>query len=333
MEHDFHHSPEGLDQDIYGMGITALIRDTQRFALGTECFALRLSRLLISLLTMLFTMSLQVFLLVQMKTLVTSASTREAQDTYQKYEVAMYGNDKSRMTAFPHGQLRGKPEWFDGSAFTGLSDEEKDAVCQVPLSQPTFFIALLLVWTLVCFSELRHSFDIAGSLIVATPTIESMKDSLKESEKQGDEAVVVIGLTLPVKIFAVTFIIIPRMIVSFTLLWLGCRWLTGTFGFSDVLQNTVALEFILLLKDILYETITPAHNKEETENTMVQPFVEEERPTSSVFLGAFTWGVAAIAWVMLYVIYFQQVLPDYQWDVHDTCVTYLTGVEKNTPGG
>jgi len=331
VEHDFHRSPDPLDEDIYGMGIAALIRDTQRMAMGTECFQLRVTRLLLSMMTLIFTMILQVFLLVQMKILVTSVSTNQAQDTYQKYEIWMYGNDRSRMNQLDDGQVRGKEEFFDPKQFAGLTDDLKDAICQVPLSQPTFFIGILLVWTLVCFSELRHSFDLAGSLVWSTPTIPSMKESIEETEKTGDEAVIVVGLTTVVKVVATVFIIIPRMLVSLVLLWLGCRWLTGTFGFSDVLQNAVALEFILLLKDIFYDTITPAHNKKETVNTLVKPFCENERPTVSIFLGSFTWGVLAIVFVVAYVLAFQQVLPDYQWDVHDACVDYLAGVEKATP--
>lgn len=333
VERDFSRSPEGLDEDIYGMGIAALIRDTQRFAVGSEAFWLRLFRLLLSLLTLTFCMTLQVFLLVQMKILVTSVSTNEARSTYETYEVHMYGDAKDKMTKLDDGQLRGKPEFWNQNNFDSLDAAVKDAMCQVPLSQPSFFISILLVWTLVCFAELRHSFDIAGSLIWSTPTIASMKNSIEETEELGDEGVIVVGLTLPIKILAIVFVVVPRFIVSGILLWLGCRWLTGTFGFSDVLQNAVALEFVLLLKDIFYDTITPAHNKKETVNTLIKPFSDQEGPSASIFLGAFTWGVLAIIWVVGYIVYFQQVLPDYQWDVHDACVSYLAGIEAATPDG
>merc|ERR1719408_191077 len=129
------------------------------------------------------------------------------------------------MTNLTDGQLRGKSENFNQDLFKTLDPDIKDAICQVPLSQPTFFIGILLVWTLVCFSELRHSFDIAGSLIFSTPTVATMKESIQETEQQGDEAVIVVGLTMPVKIIAAVFILIPRCIVSCVLLWLGCRWL------------------------------------------------------------------------------------------------------------
>merc|ERR1719316_286364 len=112
------------------------------------------------------------------------------------------------MTQLDDGQVRGKEEFFDPKQFAGLTDDLKDAICQVPLSQPTFFIGILLVWTLVCFSELRHSFDLAGSLVWSTPTIPSMKESIEETEKTGDEAVIVVGLTTVVKVVATVFIII-----------------------------------------------------------------------------------------------------------------------------
>lgn len=332
VEHEFKRSPQPLEEDIYGMGVAALIRDMQRVAAGSESKGLRISRMLISLLTLIFTMTLQTFLLVEMKLLVTSVSTNEAQDTYEKYEVWMYGNDRSNMTKLPDGEVRGVPGNFDMKKFSGLDDQLKDAICQVPLSQPTFFIAILLVWTLVCTNELRNAFDMAGSLIISTPTIPDMKDSIQETPEQGDEAMICIGLSIPVKIACIVLVVIPRIFVTCTLLWLGCRWLTGTFGFSDVLQNAVALEFILLLKYVFYDAITPAHNKKETSNTHILPFAEKETPSTSVFLGAFTWGVVAVVWVFFYILAFQRVLPDYQWDIHDACVGYLAGVQDATPG-
>lgn len=332
VEHDFKRSPSALDEDIYGMGVAALIRDMQRVALGSESKGLRVSRMMISLLTLIFTMTLQVFLLVEMKHLVTSVSTNESQDDYEKYEVLMYGNDKSKMTHLSDGQVRGVPSQFNATRFDGLSAEMKDAICQVPLSQPTFFIAILLVWTLVCTHELRNAFDMGGALLLSTPTIADMKESIIETDRKGDEGVIVVGLTFPIKVTAIVMIVIPRILVTVCLLWLGCRWLTGTFGFSDVLQNAVALEFILLLKFVFYDAITPAHNKKETQNTLLQPYVDSESPSRMVFLGAFTWGIVSIVWVFLYILIFQQVLPDYQWDIHDACVDYLAGVEARTPG-
>lgn len=332
VEKIFVRRPEGLDEDLYGMGIASLIRDSQRFAMKTELMWLRCGRLAISLLVLAFTMSLQVFLLYEMKHLVTSVSTHEARDAYDKYEVWMYGNNTTTMDVTANGYHRGRDGLFNISQFASLDDDTKDNACQMPLSQPSFFIGILLIWTLVCMSEMRHTFELAISLVWATPTIASMSDATVETPDNTDEAVIVVGLTIGVKLIAILCILIPRMIVSAILLWLGCRWLTGTMGFSDVLQNAVTLEFILLCKDLFYSTMAPHHNKMETRNTLILPHADKERPTVSVFLGAFLWGILSITWVILYIEVFQQVLPEYRWDIHEACSDYLASVEQATPG-
>lgn len=332
VEKDFKRVPEGLEEDLYGMGIASLIRDSQRFAMKTELMSLRLARLAISMLVLVFTMTLQVFLLIEMKVLVTSVSTHEARDVYDKYEVHMYGNNPDHMVTTVNGYHRGTDGNFDIAHFADLDDSVKESACQMPLSQPTFFIGILLVWALVCFAEIRRTFDLGISLVWATPTVSSMRESCEDTPESGDEAVLVVGLTKILKATIVFFVLVPRAAVTAVLLWLGCRWLTGTMGFSDVLQNAVTLEFIVLLKDLFYHTMAPHHNKTETRNTLILPWSDKERPSISIFLGGFTWGIMSIVWVLLYVEYFQAVLPDYRWDIHDACASYLSSTGAAGPG-
>jgi hypothetical protein len=323
-EKEFTNIPHGLQEDIYGMGIAAIIRDTQRFAMKTEKYALRASRLSITIMVLVFTMSLQVFLMYEMKHLVTSVSTREARDVYDQYEVVMYNNN---VTKSENGFSRGIDGAFDISRFAKLDDDTKDNACQMPLSQPTFFIGIILIWTLVCVAEIRRAVNLGGSLLWYTPTIASMEHACEDTPETGDEAVIVTGLTMTVKGIIAGCILLPRIIVSVVLLWLGCRWLAGTMGFGDVLQNAVTLEFILLLKDVFYNTMAPHHNKIETRNTMILPNESKSNPNAPTFLGAFLWGLVSVFWVMLYVECFQSVLPEYNWDIHDACVDYLASVQ------
>ena len=42
----------------------------------------------------------------------------------------------------------------------------------------------------------------------------------------------------------ITFLVLlPRFGIACYLLWLGCRWLTATNNFADLILNAVALEF------------------------------------------------------------------------------------------
>merc|ERR1719401_2961347 len=97
------------------------------------------------------------------------------------------------------------------------------------------------------------------------------------------------------------------------LLWLGCRWLAATPNFSDILLNAVALEFILLLKELLYNSMVPARSRRETANTLILP-VENRSPPSLWVLGKSSiWGMVSVAWVLIYIRYLQAVLPQYNW--------------------
>jgi len=256
-------------------------------------------------------------------TMVTSVSTKDARESYDKYEMWMYGNTTGSTTITENGYHRGVDGYFDLKRFETMDDDIKGNVCQLPISQPTFFLCIMLTWTLVCLGEFRHSLCLANSLVFVTPTIASMADSLQETPEDGDEAVIVEGLTVLVKIVLCIFVFLPRCIVAIVLLWLGSRWLTSTSGFSNVMQNAVALEFVLLLKDLLYKVMAPGHNKIETRNTLIRPAERTEKPSSWVFLGAFLWGLAAVVWVLLYMEYFQEVLPEYRWDINIACSDYL----------
>merc|ERR1719352_773146 len=105
----------------------------------------------------------------------------EAKDTYESYEVTMYGDKKNLMVYAADGKLRGRPENFDLANFDKLTDDEKNTDCQVPFSQPAFFMALLLVWALVCFSEIRTTLELGSNLLINTQTVASMKEAVVES--------------------------------------------------------------------------------------------------------------------------------------------------------
>merc|ERR1719159_2386336 len=103
--------------------------------------------------------------MIEMKRLVTSMSTHEARDTYDQFERAMYGNATGALTKTVNGYSRGVDGHFVAANFATLSDDLKDSACQMPLSQPTFFIGILLIWTLVCVADMRRTVNLGGALV------------------------------------------------------------------------------------------------------------------------------------------------------------------------
>merc|ERR1719469_877786 len=176
-------------------------------------------------------------------------------------------------------------------------------------------------------NEIRRTIDLAIRVVWSTPSVASMADSLEFAEGDDDVATIV-GMTAPLKAAVMLLVLLPRMGVVITLLWMGSRWLLSTFSFEGFLLSVVGLEFIVHLKALLYETLAPRRNKHETENTLLLPLRKREGPSVAAYLGAFLWGIGAIGWALAYMYVFQNVLPDYKWDIQTVCVDYLIEQSK-----
>lgn len=279
---------------------------------------------------LLFSMILQVYLLDSMKTLVTAEAVASVRTLYDKYEVVMYGENVSRMEQTKTGHRRGVAEFYAPENFAKLTKEEKDETCRVPLSQPTFIMTILLVWSFIVISDIRKVITLGVCLLIRTPTIESMRDSIRPIGDEANQEVLISGLTWIVKAVLAALLFLPRLLVDVVLLWLGCRLLTATLNFTELLLDAVGLEFVLRINGILFEAMVPRRNKAETARTRVLPISEEEPVSAWAFLSTYLWGCAGISWVLLYMYGFQAVLPDFRWDVQDACEEYLAGLRKGS---
>jgi len=316
--------PENLDEDVYGAGIAALVRDSYSLVEGKGELVLRVSRLASSFLLMAFVVFLQIFVIKQMQALVASRAVTEIRQIYGRYEFVMYGADVTHNYLTPNGFPRGlDQQYFDMANFGRLTDEEKDLACNIPFSQMQILVPILFIWTLTIVADLRRCGDLFVRLILSTPSITSMKDAVVEGE---GECEIVVGLTKEVKALLALTCMIPRWIIDVYLLWLGCRWLCATPNFGDLLLNSVALEFIVLLKDTLFIGVVPDRNKRATQNTLIQPWQKKEPANYRVFLSAFLLVLVSFSWVFYYIYRFQAVLPDYRWDVHKVCQNYIASI-------
>ncbi|CAK9050068.1 Uncharacterized protein SCF082_LOCUS27657 [Durusdinium trenchii] len=309
--------PENLDEDVYGAGIATLVRDSFSLVDGKGDIFLRVSRLSSSIVLMIFVISLQIFVILQMQSLVASRAVTEIRQIYGRYEFVMYGAEMTHVYLTPNGFPRGADkQYFDPANFGRLTEDEQSSACRIPFSQPQLLLPILFIWTLTVVADLRRCGDLFVRLILATPTITSMRDAVVESD---GECEIIVGLTRSIKVLLMSTCVLPRYFINVYLLWLGCRWLAATPSFGDLLLNAVALEFILLLKDTLYAGVVPDRNKRATQNTLIQPWQKTEPANYRVFLSSFLLILVTCAWVLYYVYKFQAVLPDYKWDVAQVC--------------
>eukprot|EP00448_Togula_jolla_P009887 CAMPEP_0170602932 /NCGR_PEP_ID=MMETSP0224-20130122/18652_1 /TAXON_ID=285029 /ORGANISM="Togula jolla, Strain CCCM 725" /LENGTH=476 /DNA_ID=CAMNT_0010927799 /DNA_START=28 /DNA_END=1458 /DNA_ORIENTATION=- len=319
-------SHKNLSDDIYGFAISSFVRDLHHIALGKGKVSLRISRLCLSVAILALNVGIQAFIISQVAKLAASKWVHNIRDDYDGYEVHMYGDAPGHLTMTVNGRHRGVVGFFNPANFETLDEDLKDRVCGIPFSQPAFFMTVLFIWTLTCIAEIRQCVMLFQSLVFTCPRIPSMASAFKSDigEKEATPVeMTIIGLTRNVKVGLTCFIIIPRFAITFVLMWLGSRFLAATNDFSELVLNAVALEFVLMLKDLLYVTIVPERNKRDTANTLMVPSMQQEPASYWAFLGSCSWALVAMVWVMIYIFQLQSVLPDYRWDVNELCTPWL----------
>jgi hypothetical protein len=312
-----------LDEDAYGLAIGILIRDTTAMAGGSTRHVLRTSRLLLVLMLVTMMLGIQVFLLLQVVRFVTPGAVQQIRRIYTRFEWEMHGSNISHVQRTATGLWVGHTEYYDPTLFKGIDADLKKSVCHIPLSQPLFLMSVLFIWSVTCFNDIRKSSEWWVALVVRLPVVPHLDDVMAPCAEEAPMRKVVRGLTLRLKIFISTFLLLPRVIFVVVLLWIGCRWLVATIDFGDLLMNAVALEFILLLKDLMYMALVPSKSRRDLLNTEIVPYPAEEAPSWGNFTASFAWALVALIWSLFYVYFAQMVLIGYRWDVRCVCTPWL----------
>mmetsp|Transcript_71480 Transcript_71480/g.225836 ORF Transcript_71480/g.225836 Transcript_71480/m.225836 type:complete len:386 (-) Transcript_71480:65-1222(-) len=323
---EFEYDPEPLTADLYGVGITSLIRDVRKAVTQKQDLGLRMTKALVAVLVLWTTVVVQLFLISVFRVLVVRSAVHKVRVMYGEYEEWMYANH-TKLTKY--GYRRGLPGFFDRERFAHLpQDIDMDFICSMPLSQPRVFMCIIVVWTLTVVIDLRKVIFYTELLLVRQETIGSVQGML---EHRQDHTVLLKGLTLPFKAMLLLVIFIPRFVIDIMLLWLGCQWLAATTSFSTLLLKAAGLQFMLLFKDTVYDAVVPKRNQWET-GTMLVPHRRKTHPSWTTYMGAFVWAVLAIAWAGAYVYHFQDVLPEYQWDLQAVCQDYIDEITSLVNG-
>merc|ERR1719210_868592 len=95
-------------------------------------------------------------------------------------------------------------------------------------------------------------------------------------------------------------VLLPRLCITCFLLWIGCRWLLATNNFADLILNSVALEFVLCLKDVLFKAMVPRRSTLDLAATKIQPAQKKEPESLAALIGTIVWGCLAAGWVTVY---------------------------------
>lgn len=319
---------ETLDNDTFGLAICSIVRDFALIAEGKGSITSRVLRLVTSFCMLSACIGIQVFIVGKVKTFLSDEAVHHVRRVYSHYEETMYGNHTRVIDDRHLVEHRGigGPEgpWFNESFFHNLSPDLQEDICRISLSQPDFIGCVLLIWTVRCFSEMRRCMHIFDSLILRTKVVDSMRVALEWN----DGGAFVAGLTVSVKVYMTVLILLPRIGITAYLLWAGCRLLLAQTDFSELILNAVALEFILVLKNMLYLAFVPRRTHHDIDRTEIVPARRYGVESTLEFVGTFVAAGVTVSWVLVYMgtpytPALQNVLIDYQWDVRGPCEHWI----------
>uniref|UniRef100_A0A7S1RPA6 Uncharacterized protein n=1 Tax=Alexandrium catenella TaxID=2925 RepID=A0A7S1RPA6_ALECA len=315
-----HQEYEPLEESIYGFAVSMIIRDTVWISAGTNMPLVRAARVLNSFVLIACVITLQVFLLFAVSRLLSAPAVLEIRETYSDYEELMYPNH-TFLTV--NGFKRGVPGFRVDDNFRKMDKHTARKVCEVPLSHPFYLMSILFIWTMTCQIELRAIFETTMRLLWSTPMVHSNAEVVEPGEGEEEHCVEVRGLTPFMKFVIGVLVLLPRTLTLIALLYLGCRWLTATLGLGDVLLNGLALEFLVLLKELLYNVTVSHRNRVDTQRLLIRPFRDVNKATFCTFFDSQAWAILSAAWAWVYVYHVQMVLPHYGWDLAAMCKKYL----------
>lgn len=313
---------EPLDENVFGLALASLLRDSVWLAKATSSLELRIARLISVMCLIAFTIFIQVFLLLAVARLLCRKAVIDIRRNYGAYERVMYSNH-TELTA--NGHHRGVPGFLVPENFVLLDEDVQEAVCEIPLAHPYYTAVILLVWSLTCMQHVRNACEQTIRLIWNTSRSKTLLRGVRvppevSSPRKAEAlSLEVIGLPLKMKFVVLLLILLPRIWTLIGLMFWGCRWLLATADLGEVFLNAVALEFVINLPDVIHNVLTPNRSKKAVLNTFIKPYRDKEAVTCTTFFDAYGWAAVALVWVLLYMFVLQTVLPDYRWDVRDVC--------------
>merc|ERR1712224_844893 len=125
----------------------------------------------------------------------------------------------------------------------------------------------------------------------------------------------IVALTNLSRVLLYSMVCIPKLGISCILLLFGCRWLSATTSFENLVMNTVAMEFVTQIDETLFDACVPVGYRQQVAdiNFFIRHPPKTEDDTASMEKRGFVRSVfyfsIACIWVFLYTGYFQNVLP------------------------
>eukprot|EP00930_Biecheleria_cincta_P041866 TRINITY_DN28775_c0_g1_i1.p1 TRINITY_DN28775_c0_g1~~TRINITY_DN28775_c0_g1_i1.p1 ORF type:complete len:437 (-),score=85.81 TRINITY_DN28775_c0_g1_i1:25-1335(-) len=302
-----------IPEDAYGAAILAVVRDVTKVRQGKswsdEEVQLSLIQASFSFGLLALNLVLQFSLLGFISLYVVNPSVQNVQAQYQRFHSDMFDFQ---------GQFLAD-QWAKA--------KNKDLMCDIGLSDPWFYKCVVLLWVLLIIREFRTTERLTRDLC-CMPTCNELQDM----EISTDDRCEIVAITKGVRLLLVVLVSLPKFCICLTLLLLGCSWLTATTSFTDLVMNSIAMEFVTNIDENLYETLLPVAHRQQVEDVN---FVYKRKVSSQTkkqfeaFKRSGLYLCISVAFVFLYPRYVQNVLPHDLSDLKAACADIVEAQQQS----
>jgi len=300
-----------IPEDAYGAAILALVRDltlvSQGPTWGDELVRIKLLQAFFAGFLLIMNLVMQFSLLYFIYQFVVQPSVHKVQSEYYRFRANVFDHDGTFL----------EEVWDD---YPG-----KEELCQLGMSNVLFYDIVILLWVLLIIREFRTTERLLRD-ICGMPGCSTRAEMCKET----DDSVMVVALTPCIKALVIIIVVVPKFLICAALMTLGCQWLTATTSFTDLVMNSIAMEFVTEIDNSLFETLLPvSHRNQVAEINFVK---YRKKPVGAGsrskefegFLRSAVYLVIALAFVFSYYAVIQTVLPSNLTDLKELCVEQLS---------
>lgn len=298
-----------IPEDSYGAATLAIIKEMQQITPSGRASA-RL-RGGFAMMLLILNLTLQVGILTFIDWHVVEPAVHHVQSIFKDYHSRAFDSDGTFQPA----------RW---DAYEG-----KRRLCQLGAASRFFYGVVLFVWVTAMLGEFRMSYYLLRN-VSRMPTCAKASMMLVRTS----DNICIVALTTWTRLLLYGLVVGPKFLISSYLLSLGCQWLSASTSFESLVLNTVAMEFVLHIDELLYKAFVPALYRRQVADINffvkrpVKSDQEEATKAWKSYFGSLAYLVGALSMTGIYMGFLEDALPRDIGSIQDHCRDYLHHIQS-----
>jgi len=214
--------------------------------------------------------------------------------------------------------------------FEDMSKHHQEHICGLALSQELFVRVIVFLWISTNVAELKDIYKKMSETVAIPALPEGLDRRLMVHDNPATREVelLVVCMTLRVKILLFLVIFIPKILIAIFLSVAGCLWLMAAESISDLILNSLALEFVIKVDELICSVYLPPFFIKDITNLALacqeedkEIEIQKERQMKSFISSSLVLVITALS--VETAIRFQPIIHNYHGeDVNAVCTPY-----------